>query len=730
MINFFKPFTFCAASVLMSCSLDAQYEFPFQDPDLSVDVRAENILSLLSLEEKLHVIRRSEVPRLNIPAPGSAESIHQVVSRGGFGTGDPIPTSSFAQVVGLGSTWNPELIQSAGSAFGYEARYISQSEKYNRNTLMLWGPSADLARDPRWGRNDESFSEDPYLTSAMAVAFIKGLQGDHPKYWQAGSLLKHFVANSNETDRAKSSSDFDERLMYEYYAVPFRRGFTEGGAKSYMTAYNAWNGVPMLVHPMLREVVGDKWGADWIVSTDAGSPRHAVEGHKYLDTLSDVYAAAIKSGINQYLDFSGIDEIELIKKALAENLIDESDIDVAVVGKLKTAIKLGLIDPPELNPYSEIGSNNEAEPWLGDKHKSIALNVAREAIVLLKNEQSLLPIDKEKTQTIAVIGNRAEQVLFDFYSGPTPYSVSVLAGLENSTSQNTTIKFVGNGDDAISAAGDADYVIVVVGNDPMCGTKNPMEAFNSDGSTKPCVVPGEGREGRDRTSIELPTESLIKEVYAANSKTIVVLVSSFPYAINWTQENVPAILHIPHAAQEQGSGLAEVLFGEYNPAGRLVQTWPKSLEQLPPLMDYDLRNGRTYLYQRDEPLYSFGYGLSYTDFKYSNLHADEEVVSKDGSVKISVEIKNIGKFGGDEVAQFYVQHLDSKVIRPIKSLKAFERIKIKAGETKTVKFLLDVNSLAWWNQKKQDYEVESGKIKLLIGASSADIKLEKIIQVQ
>jgi beta-glucosidase len=278
----------CLILPLMACGtvrLSAQqYEYPFQNPNLPLEQRADNIVSLMTLDEKIAALGSPAVPRLHIPAYGVSEGIHQVVLRAGRGGGQTIPTTSFSQVYGMGETWDPALIRRAGAVEGYESRYVTQNEKYNRNTLMLMGPTSDLARDPRWGRTDESFGEDPFLTGTMAVALVKGIQGDDPKYWQAASLLKHLFANSNETTRGFSSSDFDERLMREYYSVPFRMAFLEGGAKSFMTAYNAWNGIPMVVNPVLRDVVAKEWGAGWVISPDAGAMAHVVNLHKYVKT--------------------------------------------------------------------------------------------------------------------------------------------------------------------------------------------------------------------------------------------------------------------------------------------------------------------------------------------------------------------------------------------------------------------------------------------------------------
>jgi beta-glucosidase len=705
-------------------SLSAQSTYPFLDPKLTMEQRIDNIVSLMTLEEKLAALGRGDLSRLGIPALGSAEAIHQVRPRG------DIPTTSFAQVYGMGETWDPELIRSAGAVEGYEARYISQSEKYKKNTLMLWGPTSDLARDPRWGRNDESFGEDPFLTGTMVVAFIKGIQGDDPKYWQAASLLKHFFANSNETTRGHSSSDFDQRLMREYYSVPFRMGFVEGGAKSYMASYNAWNSVPMSVNPVLRNVVEKEWGAGWVVSSDAGAIGLVASGHNYLQRQEEIVAAAIKAGMNQMLSTGKTGDD--IKQAMKEGLLTEADLDDAVKRKLKTTIRLGLLDPPAMVPYTKIGASGEPEPWTTGKDKAVARQVARESVVLLKNAKGLLPLPQAGLKSIAVVGPRAGTVLRDFYSGPTSYSISVLDGIKNRVGASTIVNYASDNTNnaAVDAAKASNVAVVVVGNDPMCGAKTPLEAFNHDASTKPCLVPSDGREGRDRETIDLPDEELIKQVYAANPKTVVVLVSSFPYAINWTREHVPAILHITHAAQEQGNAIADVVFGDYNPAGRLVQTWPNSLEQLPPLMDYDIRHGRTYMYFHGEPLYPFGYGLSYTTFKYSKLQLSSSHLSKTGRVTVSVRIQNTGRRAGEEVVQLYIRHTRSSVSRPLKELKGFRRVTFQPGEKKTVAFSLAAESLAWWNEKPGRWEVETEPIQLLIGSSSTDIRLNQTLQVE
>jgi beta-glucosidase len=550
--------------------------------------------------------------------------------------------------------------------------------------------------------------------------------------------LKHLFANSNENTRTSSSSDFDERLMREYYALPFRRAFLEAGVKGYMSAYNAWNGVPMVVNPVLKNVVSKEWGADWNVSPDAGALGHVVDGHHYYKTMDEVYVNALKVGVNNlgggaFGRATGPAMPDVMKQALADGRITESDIDAAIKGKFKTVIRLGLLDPPARNPYSRIGAAGEPEPWTTERHKTVARDVARESVVLLKNSPRLLPLSRQSMKSIAVIGPRADNVLSDFYTGTTPYSVSVLQGIRNTLGSGATVNYAPNNDNdaAVTAAKSSDIAVVVVGNDPMCGSANPGEAFNPDGSTKPCGDPGEGREGRDRESLNLAAaqETLIEQVLAANPKTIVVLVSSFPYAINWAEQNVPAILHMTHAAQDQGTAIAEVLFGDYNPSGRLVQTWPMSVDQLPPLMDYDIRKGRTYLYFKGKPLYPFGYGLSYATFAYSNLRLSSARLARNGAITVSVDVKNTGKRDGAEVVQLYVQHPQSKVTRPLNELKGFQRVALKTNETRTVQIPLTAASLAWWNEPQHAFEVESEPIRIFIGRSSADVELQGTLTV-
>ena len=706
-----------------------RYQYPFQNPNLSAEVRINNILSLMTLEEKISALSTDpDVPRLGIQGSKHIEGLHGVAYGGpggweGHGL-QPHPTTQFPQSVGLGETWDPDLLQKAAAVEAYEARYIFQSEtqyaegwqgeKYRREGIVIRAPNTDIARDPRWGRSEESYGEDPYLTGTMAVAFIKGLQGNDPKYWLTASLMKHFLANSNEDGRDGSSSNFDERLLREYYSVPFRMGVMEGGARAYMTAYNAYNGVPMTAQPILRDMTMHEWGFDGIICTDSGALTNMVTAHKYFPDIDQATASAIHAGINQFLDRYR----EGANGAVEKKLVNVSEIDENLRGVYRVMIKLGLLDPPEMVPYSNIRGTTPV--WENEEHKALVLRVTQESIVLLKNSANVLPLDRSKLKSVAVIGPYADQVALDWYSGTPPYAVSPLEGIKNKLGGTVNVSFArdNTGGAAVKIARKADVAIVVVGNHPTCNA----------GWAK-CPLPSDGKEAIDRTSITLEQEEIVKQVYATNPRTVVVLIASFPFSIPWTNDHVPAIVHMAHNSQEEGNALADALFGDYNPGGRLVTTWPMSLDQLPPMMDYNIRHGRTYMYFRPKPLYPFGYGLSYTTFDYSNLKTSADQMPRDGEITVSVDVRNTGSRTGDEVVQMYISHVNSKVERPVEELKGFRRITLRAGETATIQFPLKASALAYWSEAKGSFEVEAEQLNVTVGSSSADIKLKQVVTV-
>lgn len=700
--------------------LNAQ-PYPFQNPKLSIDQRVDNIISLLTLDEKISCLSTNpSVPRLGIKGTSHVEGLHGLAKGGpsNWGQREPVTTTIFPQAIGLAESWDPEVLKRVATIESYETRYIFQSPKYRKGGLVMRAPNADLGRDPRWGRTEECYGEDAWFNATMTVAFVKGLQGDDLKYWRNASLMKHFLANSNENGRDSSSSNFDERLLREYYSYPFWRGVVEGGSRAYMTAYNGYNGIPMAVHPILKEMTVKEWGENGIICTDGGAFALLVNAHKYFPDTEKAAAACIKAGINQFLDRI---YPEGIKAALKKKDLTEADLDSVLKGNFRVMIKLGQLDPPEIVPYSKIGISDTIDPWTTKENHRAAREVTQKTIVLLKNSKNLLPLDKAKIKSIAVIGPHANEVLLDWYSGTPPYTISPLAGIKNKVGDAVDVKFALDDQNGAASgiAKSADVAVVIVGNHPTC---------DGAGWGK-CPTPSDGREAVDRKSINLEQEELIKKVYRANPNTVVVLMSSFPYAINWTQENIPAILHMTHASEETGNALADVLFGDFNPGGRLVETWPKSMEQLPPMMDYNIRNGHTYLYFKGEPLYPFGYGLSYTTFAYSKMELSTKKLKSNGETIVRVSIKNTGKRTGDEVVQLYVKHLHSSVERPLKEIKGFKRITLKPNESRVVEIPLKAETLAYWNVAKHQFVVESDQIQIMVGASSADIKLQDKIQV-
>jgi len=718
MIKKYTKFLLIVGFLSINRIASAQYQYPFQNPNLPAEDRITNLLSLMTLEEKVNCLSTNpSVPRLGVKGTGHVEGLHGLAMGlpGNWGRKTPVPTTIFPQSIGMAETWDPDLLQQAAAIEALETRYMFQSEKYHKGALVVRAPNADIGRDPRWGRTEECYGEDAFFNGTMAVAYIKGLQGNDPKYWMTAALMKHFLANSNENSRDSSSSDFDERLLREYYSVPFRMGVELGGSRAYMASYNKVNGIPQTVNPMLKDITVDEWGQNGIICTDGGGYRLLVTGHHYFKTPAEAAAGCIKAGINQFLDNykAGTND------ALKQGLITEADIDKVLRGDFRVMIKLGQLDPPAMVPYAEIGKGSE--PWLWQKNRDFVRLITQKSIVLLKNDNGFLPLDKNKLKSIAVVGPRSEEVLQDWYSGTPPYSVSILEGIKNKLGAGVSVSHTTNSSLAIAMAKSAEVVVVCLGNNP---TGN-LGWKKVDG-------PSEGREAVDRENISLDTaqESLIKNLYKVNPHIVLVMVSNFPYAINWEQANIPAILHVTHCSQEQGNALADALFGDINPGGKLVQTWPDSLAQLPPMMDYNIRDGRTYMYFKGKPLYPFGFGLSYTTFQYNNLKTSADKLDKNGELTVSVDIKNTGTRSGDEVVQLYVKHLKSKVSRPMEELKGFKRITLNPGETQTVSIKLPASLLAYWDVTKKSFVVEKEPVEVMVGSSSADIREEKEIELK
>jgi beta-glucosidase len=667
------------------------------------DERVNALVAQMTLAEKIAQLRNTApaIPRLNLPAYEYwNECLHGVLTGG---------ATSFPQAIALASTWDPALVEKVAGAISDEARGFNARDGRG---LTYWAPVINMLRDPRWGRYEESYSEDPWLMSRMGVAYVRGLQGSDPKYLKVVATPKHFVANNSEYNRHTGSSDVDEQLLHEYYLPAFEATVREGGAFSVMAAYNRVNGVPASANPLLLQtLLRETWGFKGYVVSDCGAVWDIANGHHWVSTLAEASAKALRAGTDLNC---GSTYPDYLPDAFTQGLISESDVDLALTRVLRARFLLGEFDPPGEVPYASIG----ADVIQSQAHADLALEAARQAIVLLKND-GLLPLDAKTLHSVAVIGPHAADVTLGGYSGGPDHTVSALDGIRAKLPSSITVSHAEGGtltgakdqaaiDDAAALAGKSDVAIVLVG-------------------TSQDVL----REEMDRPDWSLPGAQgdLIQAVSAANPNTVVVLVTAGPVAIDWAKANVPAILTAFYDGQAQGTAIADVLFGDTNPGGKLTTTWYTGDATLPPVGDYDLRKGRTYLYYGGVPLFPFGHGLSYTSFAYRNFRIDASALDATGTTTVSVDITNVGARAGDEVAQLYVHDAFASVPRPIKELRGFRRVHLRSGETSTVTFPLSARDLAYWDAGRHGWYVEDGVFDVAVGSSSVDIRGQGAITV-
>ena len=751
--------------------------------------RLADLISLMTVDEKIRQLTNESdsIPRLGIRKYNYwSEALHGVLGDG---------ATSFPQAVGMGATWDPDAIYRVGTAISEEARVLNAVDGKG---LTYWSPTINIARDPRWGRNEESYSEDPYLLSRMGVSFVKGMQGNDPYYLRVVSTPKHFMANNEEARRHTGSSDVDMRSMFEYYLPAFHSAIVEGKAYSIMGAYNEVNHVPCNANMfLLTDLLRHTWGFEGYVVSDCGAVNDMVMGHHFFKTGPEAAARSILAGCD--LD-CGWEYRRDLGEAVAKGLLDVRDLDRALTRVLSARFRLGEFDPPDMVPYSAIPKDR-----LDSKeHRDLALEVARKSIVLLKNN-GILPLSKEKVKSIAVIGPNAAEPQLGIYSGWPKVHIGALEGiLGKASALGIRVQYtMGCG---ISGASlrpiDSRYFAKVEGSDqtgmkgeyfdnmtlsgkPVLTRIDSMVNFNygtgspapglpvdhfsirwkgrivppdtihhlgtssDDGirlyldgkliiddwtdhaetpdQAKVDLIPGKAydveiqyfedaqgacarltwdfgekgfdepksiaaksdvvvlvlgttpelsREELDRTSIELPEvqRELISEVASVNPNIIVILENGGPVALAGSEEKANAILEAWFPGELGGTAIAEVLFGDVNPGGKLPETFYASTQELPPMSDYDLINHpRTYMYFEQPVLYPFGYGLSYTKFTYSGLELSPTNVSNDGELQIHFTLQNTGAVKGDEVAQVYVHDLHASIKVPINQLKRFQR---------------------------------------------------------
>lgn len=803
-------------------------KYPFQNPDLPLEERVNDLVSRFTLDEKIELMcqYQAEIPRLGVQKyKHGTEGAHGVAWLG--------EATVFPQNTGLACTWNPELMREIGSVIAEEARVYYQRDRAI-NGLTIWAPTVDLERDPRWGRTEEAYGEDPHLTGELATELVKGMQGDHPFYYKTVATLKHFYGNNNEVDRGSASVSIDPRNKREYYLKAFEAPFREGKAGSMMTAYNGINGTPCNLNHEVNDIVKQEWGMDGFVVGDAGDVLGTVMDHHYVSSYAEAVAGSVKAGIDSITDDQDI-SFRALRDALEQGLLEEQDLDHAIRNSFRVRFRLGEFDPEERNPYSHVPESK----LCASEHAELSLRAARESIVLLKND-GLLPLQRDQLKSAAVIGPLANEAFTDWYSGTPPYRITPLQGVQEklqdrsvhfhtgldqvrlrsavsgqyvalsseengrllaNTAESTnaavferndwgwgsvTLRLVSSGkfvtetetglhataDEArgwfvkeafsFEALPDGSFMLknwegkpilldehgrLVVGGTENTGTPFAIETVQ-DGIAEAVAAAASaetalvfvgnspfinGKETIDRPDITLPLaqQALIQAVYEANPNTVVVIVGGYPFAVNWEQEHVPSILFTSHAGQELGHAVADVLYGDYNPGGRLNMTWYKSTEQLPDLMDYDIIKGkRTYQYFDGEVLYPFGHGLSYARFHYSDLSLSQSEITAEGSVTVTVAVRNESQLAGDEVVQLYVKVGSSRVVRPLKTLKGFRRIHLAPGASETVSFELKAEDLAFWDVTRDRYCVEKGSYTIMAGPSSSELPETAVLQVE
>lgn len=652
--------------------------------DLSqpVAVRVRTLIQQMTLAEKVAqlVSESDSIPRLNLPAYNYWNECLHGVARAG-------EVTVFPQAINLASTWDTVLVKRVASAISTEARlkYLEIGKG-----LTYWSPTINMARDPRWGRNEETYGEDPHLTSRLGVAFVKGLQGDHPTYLKTVATIKHFVANNEENNRFSSSSQIPTKQLYEYYFPAYEACVKEANAQSVMTAYNAFNGVPPSgSHWLLDDVLRKEWGFDGFVVSDCGAIGVMNWQHRVVNSLEEAAALGVNSGCDLEC---GTTYKEKLVQAVEQGLISEAAIDRALTRVLTARFKLGEFDPMELVPYNHYDKKLLA----GKKFAELAYEAAVKSVVLLKND-ALLPLNKEKIKSVAVVGPFADYNYLGGYSGQPPYSVSLLKGVKEligKKGKGTYLNGMGTSADSIAqVVKGADIVLVALGSDEKMA-----------------------RENHDMPSIYLPEEQekLLKKIYQVNPRIVLVFHTGNPLTSEWADTHIPAIMQAWYPGQEAGRALANLLFGNENPSGKLPMTIYKTEEQLPDILDFDMWKGRTYRYMKGEPLYGFGHGLSYTSFEFDNIQGND-TLQPDAILQCSVELSNSGQLAGEEVVQVYVSRENTPVYTyPLKKLVAFKKVKLASGEKKKVDFTIAPRELSVWEDGK--WRMLSGKYTLFIGS--------------
>ena len=708
--KYYKSIFFAFIISLSAISVYAQTKtFPYQNPELSIEKRVDDLISRLTLEEKVAQLSYNApaVERIGLPEYNWWNECLHGVARNGRAT-------IFPQAIGMAASWDTDMMKRVGEAISIEARAkynvsIKNGYRGRYQGLTFWTPNINIFRDPRWGRGQETYGEDPFLTSRIGVSFVKGLQGDHPKYLKSAGMAKHFaVHNGPEGSRHEFDAKVGMKDLWETYLPAFEALVTEAKVEGVMGAYNRTNGEPCCAHPyLMQEVLRDKWKFKGYFVSDCWAIVDFYQGHKIVETAAEAAALGLNTGCNLNC---GSTYPELLK-AIEEGLTTEEEVDKNLRELLPTRFRLGLFDPFGTVPFDNIPTSE-----IGKKeHIELTKEAATKSIVLLKNSNNLLPLKKD-IESVFVCGPMAThaQALLANYYGVSGNLVTFLEGITAKASPQTAVRY-------------SQGALMDMPN------RNPIDWFSSNGAETEVTIAClgisqliEGEEGEsiasahkgDRVDLKLPQNQIdfLKKMRSTAKKLVVVVTAGSAVNLEEIYEIADAVLYVWYPGEQGGNAVADVLFGEVSPSGKLPVTFPKSVADLPPFDDYSMK-GRTYRYSEKEPMFPFGFGLSYTDFAYSNLKLSKTKIKNGQSIKATLTITNTGKMDAEEVAQLYIKDLSSTVDLPIVSLRDFKRISLAAGESRDISFEITPKMLEMIDEAGVA-KIEAGDFKVFIGGSA------------
>ena len=699
----------------------------YTDPSVPVAQRVADLVSRLSLAEKVAQLQNASpaIPRLHIPA-------YDYWSEGLHGVGRAGLATVFPQTIGMAATWDADLIHREGQTVATEGRAKFNSatgkDKGKRfHGLCYWSPNVNIFRDPRWGRGQETYGEDPFLTGDLAVAFITGIQGD-PLHPEALACAKHYVVHSGpEPERHRFNANPSEIDLHETYLPAFEACVREGHVAQVMSSYNAVYGVPVPASKLLlTDILRNTWGFDGYVVSDCDAVADIVHGHHYRETMAEGVAAALQAGTD--LDCGRA--YAALVQAVEQKLVTEGEIDTALTRVLTERFRLGLFDPS--TPWDKLGpADNDTAA-----SSALALKAARESIVLLKND-GLLPLDRGRIKHLAIIGGNAKDttMLLGNYHGTPSHPVSIFAGILRAAGSNVQVDYAAGPplavkpntifdvnspawQEAMKAAQGADVIVYVGG----------INGDSMEREESRTVL--DGFLGGDRTRIELPEvqEKFVEALAALHKPVIFVNCSGSAMALKWEADHLPAIVQAWYPGENGGTAVGEVLFGDVNPSGHLPITFYAATDDLPAFTDYSMAN-RTYRYFSGRPLFAFGHGLSYTKFDFGAPRLSTTALDAGGTIHLSIPVTNSGPRDGDEVVQVYVKQANSKEPQLMRSLAAFQRISVAKGGTVNAELDLPAHQLRRWDVTTHAYVVAPGSYELEIGAASDDIRQKQVITV-